>query len=335
MNLLPQPSLIVKGEFHAGIKGGLTQERVWKASNGAMWAMSPPEARCFIVKIINYDYVPAPVKRITISTGDPREDIQIGGEKRLLHSIAVGEFHQWAFDAMPNFMEIAHALHEDRQKKEAAKARKKEKKNENGKKNEDGKKNESKEEKLGLFARAQKNLTARWTSSKDKITGYVQKKTKPLTDELKLQSAALEDFLEEKFSPWVQNERLVAELTSAKKLAANVFSWCVNFIKKLPVFIFKLLLHIIKGAARGFWRGLKSPFDKFSPVRHKNFHAIIELENGQIITTGKNVGVSLFFIEEKIMPRVFSPDELRRKENSSSELMQTLFDLLQIRCQPM
>ncbi len=329
MNPLRQPSFIVKGELHAGIKGGITQHRVWKASNGALWAMSPPQARCFIVELTNYDYVAVPIKSITISTGDPREDIQIDGQGRPLHQLAVGESHQWALDALPSFVEIAHALHEDRLQKEESKNKKIEKKI-----NKKISKQENKKEKKLNIIKTISSMTRKACASRwNKITRWLQKKTTPLRDEWLFQKSALKDFCEEWLEEnpqrlvWLRNDRLWAGLSSIR-------GFVVNFIKKLPGFLFKVMLHAIRSAARGFWHGLKSPFDKFSPIRRKNFQAIIELQNGQTLKTRKSIGISLFFVEEKIMKLVFSPDELQRKEESSSKLLQALFDLLQIRHQP-
>ena len=105
---------VVKAEMRAGLKSTLFEDRVWQASNLAMWAMSPPEARCFIVHITNYDYVPLEVAKITIETGDARERFDLTPpEGAALKVIGIGGEHKWAIDALPIFIDVAHAIYED------------------------------------------------------------------------------------------------------------------------------------------------------------------------------------------------------------------------------
>ncbi len=331
-----KPSLIVRGEMFAGIKGGITQRRTWKASNIALWAMSPPEARCFIVNVVNYDYVPTPVKCITISTGDPRENIKIDSKDgQPLCTIPVGEHHQWAIDAMPSFVEIAHTLHEDRKKMEEQKTQ------------ETALLKNVRQAAAKPFASLSASLSSRWENLTYKAQKASQPQIEKWSEKARLQRAMLEEIAEDLWEKnqqrflWLQHERFLnitaffsRLLSGAKKIIVQFFFWLIHFLKKLPAFIVKALIHLVKTAAQKLWRTIKSPFDKFNPVRHKRFQAIIELQDGQTLKTRRDVGVSLFFINDKIMQLVFSPSELQHEEESSSELLQAFLDLLQIHYQP-
>ena len=155
------------------------------------------------------------------------------------------------------------------------------------------------------------------------------KKIEAWRAELTTQLIALEDIIEENIPPkWIERARRGRARVSA------ALHWTLNFLKKLPRFLWIAISYAITRMAKRMWRGLTSPFAKFKPVERKHFQAIVELSDGQIIKSGKQVAVTYYFIFERIMPLIFTAEELAFKPPSRNQFFEALLDLLQIRNQP-
>ena len=303
--------LIAKVEIAPGLKNPAFHNRFWQASNLAMWAMSPPQKRCFLVKVKNYDYVPLQIKQITLSTGDKREEITLKhSNDQPIYTIPVAGEHLWAIDAMPLFLDIACALQEDQAKVWQKLHNRKTKK---------GKRSKLRRYYLKALASIRRKVR--------KITFWTT-----LWAEAKLWLIALEDFIEEKLldSPdskdtWKDTglDRIVARLLLP-------IQWGWHFLIYLPVFALKIIWLALKQSAKVCWNFLREPFLKYKSIKHKRISARIEFQNGWKIKTKPKVEITYFFIEEKIMPLMFAPEELRPQVESRNEFLDTCLKLLQL-----